>query len=85
MTENFWGHIGYIAIAVGMFQIARGSISGWGVRLIGEVIWIGIGVSLGMSSVWIWGLVFVGIDIVGMRGARKTRKGSRTASESVVS
>jgi hypothetical protein len=34
-------------------------------RAVGELIWLTIGVRMGMSAIWAWGLIFLGIDLFG--------------------
>jgi len=62
---NVWGHIGYIFIIIGMLFLAQQNLYGWVFRLVGEVIWVVIGVHLRMSSVWSWGSIFVCLDLYG--------------------
>ena len=62
MSHDFFGHIGYVFILAGMLALARQHISGWILRLVGEGIWTGIGFSMGMTSMWSWGIVFMCID-----------------------
>lgn len=66
-----FGHVGYTMLAIGMLLIARGKALGWAFRLIGEFIWLVIGIYLGMSSMWIWGGVFLVIDLFGLINARR--------------
>ena len=66
-----FGHVGYTILAVGMLLIANGNALGWLFRLVGEFIWLVIGVCLNMSSMWIWGGVFLVIDLFGLITARK--------------
>ena len=59
------GHIGYLSIAVGMYLVTLKNSWGFAFRFFGEVVWLVIGLLLGMSSLLIWGVIFMGIDIYG--------------------
>ena len=65
------GHIGYLSIAVGMYIITLKNLWGFAFRFIGEVVWLVIGLMLGMSSLLVWGVIFMGIDIYGFMKWRK--------------
>ena len=56
------GHLGYAFIALGMYFIAQKSAWGFALRFTGETIWLGVGLALGMSSIWTWGILFLFID-----------------------
>ncbi len=56
------GHIGYAVLVMGIILIGRRQTIGWLVRIVGEAIWIGVGVHIGMTSVWIWGIIFTMIS-----------------------
>lgn len=63
MTElDIAGHFGYAFIALGVYLLAQKSAWGFACRFIGEVIWLVVGVLLGMSSIWTWGILFLFID-----------------------
>lgn len=62
---DFFGHIGYLTIFIGVVLLSRHHPWGWIFRLVGEVIWFGVGIALGLSSVWMWGIVFICMDIYG--------------------
>ena len=63
--EDFFGHIGYILLACGMWSLSQNNKWGWVFRILGEFIWVIIGVFMEMTSIWMWGLVFMGIDVRG--------------------
>jgi len=67
------GHLAYVFILLGLWYIARGpQIRGWKFRVVGDFLWVIIGIKLNLSSVWFWSGIFLGIDCVGwMREARK--------------
>jgi hypothetical protein len=62
---DFFGHIGYGLIAAGMFLLSRKDKNGWILRFAGEGVWVVLGFALGLTSIWTWGLIFLGIDITG--------------------
>jgi len=62
---NLFGHIAYIFIVIGMILLSYKRWEGWLFRFVGEFVWMFIGLYLGMSSIWFWGLVFILIDLYG--------------------
>ena len=62
---DIFGHVGYLLIALGMFALSKKKIYGWMLRLYGELIWFAIGLEIGMTSIWIWGAIFILIDMWG--------------------
>lgn len=74
---DLFGHAGYLLIALGMYLLSRKDKFGWICRFIGESIWVYLGVYLGMSSIYIWGAIFMGIDLAGYYNWRKNEKFSR--------
>ena len=62
---NKLGHIGYILILLGMFLLANASYWGWLFRIVGELIWTYVGLKLHMSSIWLWGFIFILFDTYG--------------------
>jgi nicotinamide riboside transporter PnuC len=71
---NIVGHIGYCLWVTGTLLLARKAITGWLLRIVGDVIWIIIGFILGMSSIWFWCLVFLGLDTYGYFSWRRKQK-----------
>jgi hypothetical protein len=61
------GHFSYISVALGMWCLARQNRLGWAFRFIGEAGWVAIGLYMGMSSIWLWGILFMGIDFYGYK------------------
>lgn len=59
------GHLAYICILWGMIYISQRKQVGWSLRFFGEGIWVGIGAIMEMTSIWVWGLVFMVIDAWG--------------------
>jgi hypothetical protein len=74
---DFFGHLGYASIMVGMFLLARRNAYGWVARLLGDAGWVALGFALGMSSIILWGLVFIAVDISGWRKWRETERARR--------
>jgi len=56
------GHVAYVLIFIGMILLTKKDWIGWVFRFFGEAMWVGIGLYLGMTSIWVWGLIFMGID-----------------------
>jgi len=59
------GHVGYFCLWYGNLMIARMNLAGWIWRFLGETIWTIIGWYLGLTSIWMWGIVFLGTDAIG--------------------
>ena len=59
------GHIATLWLVTGTSMLSMKNRLGWLVRAVGQVLWILIGAIMGMTSIWIWGLVFVAMDIWG--------------------
>lgn len=69
MTPDAWGHIGYALLFAGMWLIGSGRRCGWFVRAAGTALWLGIGLWIGMTSVWMWGIPMLAADLNGARRA----------------
>ena len=65
------GHIGYIFIASGMYLLSQKDGLGWVCRFMGEMLWVGIGLYINMTSIWVWGVVFMIIDLYGLMTWRR--------------
>ena len=63
---DLFGHIFYAFLLLGMICLAYGHRVGWWYRIIGEVGWVVLGVCLDLSSIVLWGMLFVGVDVVGL-------------------
>lgn len=67
------GHIAYLFVMTGTFllhpKFDRVTL-GWTLRGVGDAGWVGLGISMGMTSIWIWGSVFVAIDLAGYTSAK---------------
>jgi len=61
-VTDLLGHLGYVVLIVGLILIGRKHPTGWLVRIVGELIWVALGISMGMTSIWIWGLIFTAIS-----------------------
>ena len=60
------GHLGYLLLFIGQFLIAQHAIMGWPLRIMGELIWLYLGVKLKLSSIWFWGIIFVLVESYGL-------------------
>lgn len=66
MTKvDFFGHFFYFFLFLGMLLIQYKDYRGWAFRFAGEAGWIGIGLIMGMSSIWAWGFAFMVVDVLG--------------------
>lgn len=66
MTKvDFFGHWFYFFLFTGMLLLQAKDYRGWAFRFAGEVGWIGIGLVMGMSSIWAWGFAFLAVDVLG--------------------
>lgn len=59
------GHLGYVALLGGQLAISRRYAWGWALRVVGSLLWAGLGVAVGLTSIWIWSLAFVAVDLRG--------------------
>lgn len=73
MTIDTWGHIGYLLIFAGMSLLGRKAKLGWISRLLGDGVWCVVGLTLGMTSIWLWGLAFMMNDVLSYRRWGKTK------------
>jgi hypothetical protein len=62
---DFFGHFFYASLFLGMLLLSAKDFRGWAFRFAGEVGWIGIGLVMGMSSIVVWGLAFMVVDVLG--------------------
>jgi nicotinamide riboside transporter PnuC len=72
-TADILGHIAYSILALGMLLIAHKKISGWFFRALGAALWIYVGFAIGLTSVWIWCTIFLGMELYGYRTWRAKR------------
>lgn len=66
-TDDLVGHVGYVLIGVGLLLIAtqHGTL-GWASRVVGDVVWVALGTRMKMTSIALWGSVFVALDTYGL-------------------
>ena len=62
---NLLGHVGYLLLFYGQYQLTDGNPDGWLYRLAGECIWLGLGIHLKMNSIWLWGVAGALIELMG--------------------
>ena len=63
--EDLLGHLGYLFLFIGQALLVHQKRSGWVFRVLGELIWIGIGIYAHWTSIWFWGSLFLIIESVG--------------------
>jgi len=66
-VTDLLGHIGYVVLLVGLVLIGQRKTIGWPIKMVGELIWVGIGFVMGMTSIWLWGLSFTALSLVTWR------------------
>lgn len=71
---DWFGHWFYGFLALGMLYLNQRDRWGWVFRIMGEVGWIWIGLLAGWSSIWMWGILFLLIDIRGFMKWREEDK-----------
>ena len=59
------GHVFYIWLVAGQILVARKSKWGFLFRAAGGLGWFALGVAMGMTSIWIWSMIFSSIDMYG--------------------
>lgn len=57
LEHDIYGHVGYAMLALGMWLVGKRNRNGFLLRLVGEGIWIGIGIHLGYTSIVAWGIL----------------------------
>ena len=55
---DFFGHIFYLLIAIGIWFLAYGRPIGFVFQFIGNTGWAILGVYLDLSSIWTWEIIF---------------------------
>lgn len=77
------GHVGYICLFFGSQLLARHNKVGWLLRLAGELIWAVIGFIMGMTSIWLWAIIFIFTnDVYGYWKWREREKADAISSSS---
>ena len=67
------GHCAYAILALGTALLGTWPRIGWTLRLVGSLTWAGLGIALGLSSIWFWEGIFVAVDLWGFRRAYRLR------------
>ena len=62
-TEDILGHVAYALLVVGNWMIGNKQIWGFSFYLVANLMWLGIGWKIGMTSIWLWEIVFLGLAI----------------------
>lgn len=71
MVTDLIGHGGYVALVLGQLLVTRRSGFGFLLRVVGSLVWAGIGWWIGMTSILVWSLLFAGVDLWGWRAWRR--------------
>ncbi len=59
------GHVGYGLYGAGNLLIANQNALGYIFVLVAASLWTGIGLKIGMTSVWIWEILCIGTAVYG--------------------
>jgi len=73
--EDIAGHVGYAMLAIGNWMIGDKRIWGFAWYFVANLIWLWIGWSLGMSSIFLWEVVFLSLAV---RNVYKWRQDARS-------
>ncbi len=65
-ADDHWGHVGYALLFLGQALVTQKMAAGFALRLVGELIWLVIGLRLRMTSIWIWGAAGLLIEVWGL-------------------
>ena len=82
MMEDALGFVAFIFVAWGMYDLSSQRARGWLIRMVGDVMWLGLGIWLGFWSITIFMTIFAVVDLRGWLKARpdptkvRVRKGS---------
>ena len=68
------GHVAYLFIFSGMWLLGKKNIWGWPLKAVGDVIWLVLGIQLGMSSIWMWEIGFLSAAAYGVYCWRKSEQ-----------
>ncbi len=68
------GHLGYALLFGGIILIGRKWAVGWLLCLAGDLIWLGLGVEMGMTSIWSWQVAFLAMALYNWRRWRREGK-----------
>lgn len=69
MTD-YVGYFGGALLAGGMYLATKGWSHGFLMRCLGHLLWVGVGVRIGMDFLIFWGTMFFLVDLIGYVGAR---------------
>lgn len=56
------GHLGYLLSVLGTFFVSKKDRNGFLLRILGDTIWLAIGIWLNMSSIIVWSCIFLYVD-----------------------
>ena len=57
------GFLSYAFVLLGLYLIGKKKRIGWGFKFVGDTLWVILGLSLGLYSIWLTELVFGFLDI----------------------
>lgn len=69
--EDMAGHFAYALLVVGNWLIGSKNIWGFAFYIVANAIWLGIGVYIGMTSIWLWEIVFLALAVRNVLSWRK--------------
>jgi hypothetical protein len=59
---DLMGHVAEMILLIGTLCLGNRKHFGWGIRIMGGVIWIYVGYKIGMSSLYVWGFIWAVAD-----------------------
>lgn len=65
------GYVAYTFIFFGSYLIAKKKSVGWLYRILGNVMWVGLGLALGLTSIVVAEVIFIALDSYGFKQWRK--------------
>lgn len=67
LIVDFIGHFAYLLSVVGTIYVSKKEKNGFLARIIADSIWCLIGLYLNLSSIFLWSIVFLIVDIRGYK------------------
>ena len=68
---DFFGHVSYAAITLGILWLGQKKAYGWLMKAVGDAGWAVLGIVMGMSSIFVWASLFIVMDFIGWAQWRK--------------
>ena len=63
LIVDFIGHFAYLLAVIGTIYVSKKDKNGFLARVISDAIWCVIGLYLNLSSIFLWSIVFLVVDI----------------------